>query len=230
MSNKPGPDISYQFRNRKLLQAALTHRSYSGEKRLEKKTSLAFRNNEKLEFLGDAVLELVFSEYLFQTELNEASMSRIRAMIVNGPELARAALGIDLDKYLLLGKGEESTGGRKKTSILSGAFEALIGAVFLDSGYEEARRVVLEIFEEKLLKIIQKGKFRDPKTELQEFFQKTYGKLPAYRLLKEEGTEHEKIFTSGVYLERKLYGKGKGRSKKMAETAAASEALKKLAG
>lgn len=228
MSNKPELKIPYQFKNRKLLQAALTHRSYSGEKVPDKKAGLAFRNNEKLEFLGDAVLELVLSEYLFGSELNEASMSRIRALIVNGPELARAALRINLDRHILLGKGEESTGGRKKTSILAGAFEAMVGAIFLDSVYEEAKRVVLALFHELLLKTIQKGKFRDPKTELQEFFQKTYGELPVYRLLKEEGKEHEKIFTSGLYLRRKLYGKGKGPSKKKAEIEAAREALKKL--
>jgi len=228
LSPKPELKIPYIFKNKRLLTAALTHRSWAGEKKPAKKVALSMRHNEKLEFLGDSVLALIFSEHLFGTELDEAQMSRVRAMLVKGSELARAAQAINLDAHILLGKGEESTGGRKKPSILAGAFEALLGAVYLDGGYEEAKRLVLMLFEEKLSQLIESGKYRDAKTELQEYFQKLYGELPVYRLLKEEGREHEKIFTSGVFLRRKLYGKGRGHTKKEAETGAASQALEKI--
>ncbi len=219
-----GPDLHYSFKDKNLLRQALTHRSYIGEGR----GAQAANHNERLEFLGDAVLNLVFSEYLYQTGFNEAEMSRIRSLMVRGSELAKAAGGISLGRALLLGKGEQTSGGRAKQSILAGAFEAVIGAVYLDGGYSAARKTIMGIFGEKLETVIESGQFRDPKTELQELCQKLFGGLPVYRLLKEEGREHEKFFTSGVFISKKLYGRGKGRTKKEAETIAAREALERL--
>jgi ribonuclease-3 len=221
-------NLPYKFKNKKLLTAALTHSSFAGEKKIPSKISLALRHNEKLEFLGDAVISLVLSEHLFNTELDEAHMSQARAVLVKGPALARLAKSINLYKHILLGKGEEATGGRAKASILAGAFEAVMGAVYLDGGYEEAKRTVLELFQDTLTRLLESGKYHDAKTELQEYFQKHFGELPVYKVIKEEGREHEKIFTSAVFFKRKLYGKGKGRTKKEAETEAASQALEKL--
>ncbi len=215
------PDLSYSFKDKSLLRQALTHRSYIGESR----GAQAAAHNERLEFLGDAVLNLVFSDYLFQTGFNEAEMSRIRSLMVRGSELAKAAEGISMGRVLLLGKGELTSGGRMKQSILAGAFEAIIGAIYLDGGYPAARQTLMAIFGERLKSVIESGHFRDAKTELQELCQKLFGGLPSYRLLKEEGREHEKFFTSGVFITKKLYGRGKGRTKKEAETLAAREAL-----
>ncbi len=219
----PSKKLGHVFRDRELLRQALTHRSYCGEKK-----GVAPSHNERLEYLGDAVLELVFSEHLYHTGLDEAQMSRIRSLMVRGQELAKAADGIGLGPHLLLGKGELSTGGRTKQSILAGAFEAMVGAIYLDDGYEAAKRAVLGIFREKLEAVIESGEAQDPKTELQELCQKIMGSLPVYRLLKEEGKEHEKLFTAGVYIGDKSYGRGEGRTKKEAQSMAAREALERL--
>ena len=223
-SGETGPELYYNFRDKGLLRQALTHRSYFGEV----PTAAPARHNERLEFLGDAVLNLIFSEYLYGTGFDEASMSRIRSIMVRGSEFAKAASRISLGSALLLGKGELRTGGRTKQSILAGAFEAVIGAVYLDGGYEAAKKTVIGIFGEKLKAVIETGQFRDAKTELQELCQKLFSALPSYRLLKEEGREHEKYFTSGVFISGKPYGRGRGRTKKEAETIAAREALEKL--
>ncbi len=215
--------LGYAFSDGELLRQALTHRSYCGEKK-----GAAPSHNERLEYLGDAVLELVFSEHLYHTGLDEAQMSRIRSIMVRGQELAKAADGIGLGPHLLLGKGEVGTGGRTKQSILAGAFEALIGAIYLDGGYEAVKRAVLGIFREKLEAVIESGEAQDPKTELQELCQKVMGSLPVYKLLKEEGKEHEKLFTAGVYIGGQPYGRGEGRTKKEAQSLAAREALERL--
>ncbi|MDA8388623.1 MAG: ribonuclease III [Nitrospiraceae bacterium] len=228
--SKSGPALSYSFKDKNLLRQALTHRSYFGEGRAPAPAKQPAGHNERLEFLGDAVLTLIFSEYLYGTGFDEAGMSRIRALMVRGSEFAKAADRISLGGALLLGKGEMRTGGWTKQSILAGAFEAVIGAVYLDGGYGAARKTVIEIFDEKLKAVIESGQFRDAKTELQELCQKLFGMLPSYRLLKEEGREHEKFFTVGVFLSQKSYGRGKGRTKKEAETLAARQALEKLGG
>ncbi|MDA8169873.1 MAG: ribonuclease III [Nitrospiraceae bacterium] len=219
MNPEPFSDLNtgYKFKDKELLRQALTHRSYAST-----------LHNERLEFLGDSVLELVLSEYLFGTGMSEAGMSRARAAIVRGSELARAAAGIGLGDFILLGKGEISTGGGKKDSILAGAFEALAGAVYLDGGYEEAKALIMRILKDKLLSVAEEGQLRDPKTELQELCQRLFSQLPAYRLLKEEGLEHRKLFTSAVYISRELYGQGTGKTKKEAETEAAKMALERL--
>ncbi|MDA8086888.1 MAG: ribonuclease III [Nitrospiraceae bacterium] len=219
----PAEKLGHVFRNEELLRQALTHRSYCGDKKGGIRA-----HNERLEYLGDAVVELVFSEYLYHTGLDEAQMSRIRSQMVRGQELAKAADGLGLGSYLLLGKGEAGTGGSTKQSILAGAFEAMIGAIYLDGGYEAAKKAVIGIFREKLEAIIESGESRDPKTELQELCQKVMGSLPVYKLLKEEGREHEKLFTAGVYISGKSYGRGEGRTKKEAQSRAAREALEKL--
>ncbi len=220
MNPEPESVLGYSFKNKTLLVTALTHRSYAGEQK--KATS----HNERLEFLGDSVLSLILSEYLFDKGLDEAAMSRARAHLSRGSELAKAATELELGNYLHIGKGEESTGGRRKESILAGALEAVLGAVYLDGGHDEARALVMRILKDRLL-AVPGGGFKDAKTRLQEYFQKEFGELPAYKILKEEGLEHQKTFTAGVYHKRKLYGKGRGRTKKEAESAAAEKALEK---
>ncbi len=222
------PDIQetlgYHFRDAQLLARALTHSSWAGERK--KKAA----DNERLECLGDSVLQLVLTEHLYRKGLSEVQISRIRAGRVRGTELARAAAELSLGDYIKLGKGEEETGGRKKTSILAGALEAVIGAVYLDGGYDAAWQFIIGLLGPGTEAAINTGGLADPKTILQEFCQKKYGLLPRYKLLEEGGMEHEKFFVSGVYIENRLYGKGRGRTKKSAEAMAAGEALKTLEG
>lgn len=210
--------IGHQFADPELLVTALTHSSYSNEKRLKK-----YENNERLEFLGDAVLELVSSEYIYRNNPKkpEGDLSRIRASYVCEPTLALCAKEIGLGDYILLGRGEDMTGGRDRDSILSDAMEATIGAVYLDGGFQEAKRYV----EEYVLKDIEKKKlFYDSKTYLQEIVQREHEKLE-YVLLKEEGPDHSKSFYVGVLLDGKQIAKASGRTKKKAEQAAAYEAI-----
>lgn len=221
------PDIQealgYRFKDPALLARAVTHSSYSGEKKKQA------ADNERLECLGDSVLQLVLTEHLYRKGLSEVQISRIRAVRVRGTELARAASEkLSLGDYIKLGKGEEETGGRKKPSILAGALEAVIGAIYLDGGYDAAWEFVLALLGPGTEEAIQSGGLADPKTILQEFCQKTHGLLPRYKLLEEGGVEHEKYFVSGVYIENRLCGKGRGLTKKGSEAIAAKEALKKL--
>lgn len=210
--------IGYQFANPDLLVTALTHSSYSNEKRLRK-----YECNERLEFLGDAVLELVSSEYIFRENPKkpEGDLTRIRASYVCEPTLALCAREINLGEYVLLGKGEDMTGGRERDSILSDAMEATIGAVYLDGGFLRAKEYV----ERFVLKDIEKKKlFYDSKTFLQEIVQREHYELE-YVLLKEEGPDHNKSFQVGVFLNGKQIAKAVGRTKKKAEQAAAYEAI-----
>ncbi len=215
--------IGYQFAEPDILLTALTHSSYSNEKRLKK-----YECNERLEFLGDAVLELVSSEslYLQYPKKPEGDLSRIRASYVCEPTLALCAKELNLGEYLLLGKGEDMTGGRERDSILSDAMEATIGAVYLDGGFAEAKRYI----EEFVLKDIEKKKlFYDSKTYLQEIVQREHETLE-YVLLKEEGPDHHKSFYVGVVLDGKQIAEASGRTKKKAEQAAAYEAILLLEG
>lgn len=215
--------IGYQFAEPDILLTALTHSSYSNEKRLKK-----YECNERLEFLGDAVLELVSSEslYLKYPKKPEGDLSRIRASYVCEPTLALCAKELSLGEYLLLGKGEDMTGGRERDSILSDAMEATIGAVYLDGGFAEAKRYI----EEFVLKDIEKKKlFYDSKTYLQEIVQREHETLE-YVLLKEEGPDHHKSFYVGVVLDGKQIAEASGRTKKKAEQAAAYKAILLLEG
>lgn len=211
--------IGYEFRDVSLLERALRHSSFTNEKRMPKQEC-----NERLEFLGDAVLELVSSEFLFKEypKVSEGELTKTRASMVCEPSLAFCARDIDLGKYLLLGKGEEATGGRQRDSVTSDAMEALIGAIYLDSGFTNAKefihRFVLTDQEDKKL-------FYDSKTILQEIVQaEKLGEIE-YHLIGEEGPDHNKSFSVELTIRGRSYGKGKGRTKKAAEQQAAYEAI-----
>ena len=210
--------IGYTFENPYLLVTALTHSSYSNEKRLKK-----YKCNERLEFLGDAVLELISSEYIFKEnpQKPEGDLTRIRASYVCEPTLAACARDISLGDYLLLGKGEDRTGGRERDSILSDAMEATIGAVYLDGGFARAKEYV-EAF--VLRDIENKKLFYDSKTILQEIVQGRHLAL-AYQLVKETGPDHCKSFEVAVMINGKKIVVGTGRTKKKAEQSAAYEAI-----
>lgn len=214
--------IGYKFQNEALLKQALTHSSFSNEQKINR-----LENYERLEFLGDAVLELVSSEFLFNANKNmpEGQLTRLRASMVCEPALAYCARDIDLGSYILLGKGEEATGGRRRDSIISDVMEAVIGAIFLDGGIENAKkyiyRFILSDLEDKIL-------FMDSKTLLQEEIQKDNSAQLRYELVGETGPDHDKEFSVEAYLDDTLIGKGTGRTKKAAEQQAAYEALKKI--
>ena len=207
--------IGYSFRNKRLLSHAMTHSSYANERRWEKT-----RCNERLEFLGDAVLELVSSDFLFHTygELPEGDLTKIRASLVCEPTLAFCAEQIELSEYLFLGKGEEATGGRMRHSVVSDGMEALIGAIYLDGGFANAKEFILRFI---LNDIEHKQLFYDSKTILQEMVQSRYEEPLTYQLLKEEGPDHNKSFEVCALIGSREIGKGSGRTKKAAEQVAA---------
>ncbi len=215
-------NISYSFQNRQLLLQALSHSSYANEQRLGKLGS-----NERLEFLGDAVLELVSSEYFFKRYLDkpEGELTKLRAKFVCEPALSYIAGQLNLGQYLLLGKGENATGGRSRASLLSDALEALIGAIYLDGGFANAKEFILSCV---LHNIESKQFFYDSKTILQEETQKLFGISPEYILLQEIGPDHNKRFEVQVNVKGQCFGKAYGSSKKNAEQEAALSALKKL--
>lgn len=217
--------FSYIFKNRKLLTEALTHRSFYHEN-----PDKSIAHNERLEFLGDSVLGFVIVEYLFSSdkEFTESVMAKIKSYLVKESILSEIADSISLGKYLKLGKGEEATGGRAKKSILADTIEALLGAVYLDGGYKKVKAVVLKLFRKEIDTLMDSTRFYDFKTELQEETQLLFGVLPEYRVVKQEGEEHEKVFTIEVFIEGKKFGKGSGKSKKEAQTLAAREALSQL--
>ncbi len=217
--------IGYAFKDEAVLMEALTHKSYHHEH-----PRRAPRFNERLEFLGDSVLGMVVAAYLFSApgELDEAGMSRVKSHIVRGKVLAGVAADISLGKYLRLGRGEEESGGRQKASLLANAAEALIGAVFVDGGYRQARRVTLGLLRKKLDAAVASGRVSDYKSELQELCQVRFGKLPEYRLVAQEGQAHKAVFTVEALVNGRSYGRGKGGTKKEAQSWAAREALEKL--
>ena len=210
--------IGYTFKNEQLLKQALTHSSYANEKHLKK-----LSDNERLEFLGDAVLELTSSEFLYQNypKLTEGQLTKLRASIVCEPTLATCTEEIHLGDYLFLGKGEDRTGGRTRKSILSDALEAVIGAIYLDGGFANAKEFVLKYI---LKDIEHKHLFYDSKTILQEVVQGEHEQL-TYVLLGESGPDHDKMFEVGVLIGRKEISTGKGHTKKAAEQDAAYHAL-----
>ena len=216
--------IGYRFQNTELLKQALTHSSFANEQKINK-----LKDYERLEFLGDAVLELVSSEFLFREnpQMPEGQLTKLRASMVCEPALAYCAKDIDVGSYILLGRGEEYTGGRYRSSITSDVMEAIIGAIFLDGGIENAKkhiyRFILSDLENKIL-------FLDSKTILQEEIQKKKDAQLRYELIGESGPDHNKQFTVDAYLNDVLIGSGTGRTKKAAEQQAAYEALLKMKG
>ena len=211
--------LGYTFRDRSLLENALTHSSYANEMKINK-----YKDYERLEFLGDAVLELVSSDFLFREreETPEGELTKLRASMVCEPALAYCAREFSLEQFILLGKGEEATGGRTRDSIVSDVMEAVIGAIYLDGGLEEAssfiHRFILSDLEHKQL-------FYDAKTILQELVQQENTGGLRYELVKEEGPQHDKIFEVVVYVGEKKAGWGVGHSKKAAQQQAAYQAL-----
>lgn len=217
--------LGYSFRNKKLLLTALTHKSFHHENAAKAKT-----HNERLEFLGDSVLGLIVAELLYLDDrfLTEADMSKMKSYLVKEAVLFEMASRLCLGTHLRLGKGEESTGGRTKRSVLSDAFEALVGALFLDSDYPTAKTVIHRLYADKIAAVLMRQEGYDCKSELQEKCQSLFGTLPEYRIVKQEGEEHRKVFTAEVYVNDLLYGSGTGKSKKEAQTAAAKGALEKI--
>ncbi|MBQ3782804.1 MAG: ribonuclease III [Lachnospiraceae bacterium] len=215
-------NIGYCFKNKNYLCQALTHSSYANEMRMSK-----LANNERLEFLGDAVLELMSSENIYENNPNmyEGEMTKLRASLVCEPTLAICARDIQLGKYILLGKGEIATGGAKRDSILSDAFEAVIGAIYLDGGFTSAK----EFVEKYVLNDMENKKlFFDSKTILQEIIQADYKEPLQYKLLGESGPDHDKLFTVAAIVDGKELSQGTGKTKKAAEQAAAYQAILKL--
>lgn len=214
--------LDYSFKNQGLMSQAFRHPSYVYEM-----DDIGVSDNQRLEFLGDAVISLAISHLLMESypEIKEGDLSKYRASLVSESGLYHIAHELQLGDYLLLGKGEEQTNGRKKPSIISDAFEALIGAIYLDGGFEEALRIIAKLFSLLLNKINLGKSINDFKTELQEYSQDTFQSPPEYRVEKETGPDHDKTFYVSVYLKKKLMGRGKGKSKKEAEQKAAKETL-----
>ena len=216
--------IGYTFTNKRTLALAMTHTSYANEQRGRRKA-----NNERLEFLGDSILGLIISNYLFRLkkELPEGELTKIRAAIVCERSLKEVAKSIQLGEYLYLGKGEESTGGRTRDSILADATEALIAAIYLDGGFRKATDFVLEHMGDIISQAIQGKIMRDYKTQLQELIQKDNKENITYKLVDQLGPDHDKTFKMNVFLGEKLIGTGIGKSKKEAEQEAAKDAMEK---
>lgn len=211
--------IGYSFNNISHLEIALTHASFSNESRTPTE------NNERQEFLGDAVLSIVVSDYLYRhTEMDEGDLTKLRAALVCEATLSDFSNEIELGRFLRLGRGEEHMGGRKRASILADAFEALIAAIYLDGGLERAREFILPFIKRRLLHEDTVG-FRDYKTQLQEIVQKNPEEKVQYVLVQESGPDHDKRFMVEVRLNSNVIGTGEGRSKKAAEQQAAREAL-----
>lgn len=204
---------------------AFVHRSYLNEH----KTS-QLESNERLEFLGDAVLELVSTEYLYQKypDRPEGDLTNWRSALVKGEMLAKVARELELGEYLFLSKGEEKSGGREKDYLLANTFEALIGVIYLELGYEKAKDFITRFLLVHLDYILAAGAHIDSKSRLQELAQEKVGITPAYKLEHEEGPDHDKLFTMGAYLGDRMVGKGAGNSKQAAEQRAAQDALGRL--
>jgi ribonuclease-3 len=217
--------IDYRFKSFDLLDQGLRHKSFVHEE-----LEAGGQDNERLEFLGDAVLDLVISHLIMERhpDYPEGYLSRLRAAVVNQARLAEIARELTLGEYLLLGKGEEMTGGREKTSILAASLEALLAVVFLDGGYKKAYGVISQLFSAHLEMAEKEGFSQDFKTKLQEVSQETLKAMPRYLLVKEFGPDHDKVFGVKVLIQEKVVGVGAGKSKKEAEQRAAKRTLKNL--
>jgi len=200
--------LGYQFKNEKLIAEALTHRSYKKD-----------FNNERLEFLGDAVMDLIVGEYLFHLfpKAEEGILSKLRAALVNEESFTRLAKRLNLGNFLFLSAAEENNNGRDKPSILSSAFEAVIGAIYLESGFETAKKIALDLLKKEFPVITPEKLLKDYKTTLQEITQAHFGVVPEYKLISSSGPDHKKEFEIGVYINDKEYAKAKGKSKKTAQ-------------
>jgi len=218
--------LSISFSNPSLLEQALVHSSYVNEN-----PGFALNSNERLEFLGDAVLGLIIAEKLYRdfSQSTEGEMTKRRSALVRRDTLARVARTIELGDYLYLGKGEETSGGRRKPANLAGALEAVIAAIFLDQGSTTTEEVILRLFDEELQKVANRGAGADYKSQLQELIQAREQQTPAYQLVEAMGPDHDRRFTVEVRIGDTVLGRGSGKSKKVAETEAARAALEQLA-
>jgi len=224
MYSKLEKKIGVRFKNQDLLRTAFVHRSYLNEHR-----DSGWEHNERVEFLGDAVLELAVTEYLYSHFPNpEGDLTNWRSALVKGEMLAKVARELKLGDYLYLSKGEEHSGGREKEYLLANTFEALIGVLYLEHGYAKAKKFVEKFLLVHLENILKTGEHIDAKSRLQELAQERVMMTPAYQLLHDEGPDHDKIFTMGAYIGERIVGKGSGSSKQAAEQKAAEDALKRL--
>ena len=215
-------EIGIVFKDKKLLKQVFTHRSYINEANDD-----TLEHNERLEFLGDAVLELVVTEYLYKNFPNpEGELTNWRSAIVKGEKLAEVSRALKLGDLLNLSKGEEMGGGRTRTLILANTFEALVGGIQIDQGYPTAEKFITKYIISLLSEVIEKKLYIDPKSHLQELSQQKLNATPDYRVLKDEGPDHDKVFTVGVYANNQLIAQGTGASKQRAEQSAAAAALK----
>jgi ribonuclease-3 len=211
--------LGYKFKNEKLIIEALTHKSHKQP-----------YDNERLEFLGDAVLDLIVGEYLFFKfpKSDEGNLSKIRAALVNEDGFEKLARSVNLGEYIYLSNAEENNGGREKASLLSNAFEAVIGAIYLESGLDAARKIAIDLIEKNHKEISLDSLFRDFKTTLQELTQARFGETPEYKVVASRGPDHKKEFEVAVIIENKEYARAIGKSKKIAQQEAAEMAVKLL--
>jgi ribonuclease III len=213
--------IDFTFKNKDLLQQALVHRSY-----LNEHTSFPLDHNERLEFLGDAVLELVVTENLYLGFPNpEGELTNWRASLVNSKMLSQVANEIDIEEFLFLSKGEQQDTGKARQYILANAMEAIIGAIFLDQGWDKAKKFIEKFIYTHLEEILDKKLYIDPKSNFQEIAQETVGVTPSYKVIKETGPDHKKEFKVGVYLKDELVATGMGSSKQEAQEDAAKNGI-----
>ena len=214
--------LGITFKDKDLLTTALTHRSY-----LNENYDTHLSNNERLEFLGDAVLELITTEYLFKTypERAEGELTSFRSALVKTASLSETAFELTIGDYIYMSRGEEVTGGRKRPYILANTFESLLGAIYLDQGYEVARKFVIEKLVPKISQIIENRLDIDPKSKLQEVSQEVLNYTPVYELVSADGPDHDKEFVMAVKITNRIFGQGKGKSKQEAEQNAAQAAL-----
>jgi ribonuclease III len=216
--------LGLKFSDSSLLERAFIHRSY-----LNEHTGLGLEHNERLEFLGDAVLELVVTDYLYHNYPNpEGDLTNWRSALVKTESLAEVAAGLEIAPFFKLSRGEANGNARSHALISANAVEALIGAIYLDQGYEVAKGFIAKHVISRLPEILKTGSWMDPKSKFQESAQEKFGLTPNYRVLEESGPDHDKVFTIGVFVGDKLFGKGAGSSKQAAQQVAAAAALKKL--
>lgn len=214
--------LGIKFKDITILEKAFTHRSYLNEHRGE-----GLENNERLEFLGDAVLELIISSYLYKNypEKSEGELTNIRAAVVRTESLAEESRNLDFGKYLRMSKGEEDSGGKDKDYLLANTFEAVLGAIYLDQGFNVCIEYLGETLLHKVSNIVEKNLFIDPKTQAQELIQAQFKVTPLYEVIKEEGPDHDKKFTVALKVNQKEMGRGSGSSKQKAEEEAAKMAI-----
>lgn len=215
--------LNITFKNSDILKLAFVHRSYLNETK-----DKSIISNERLEFLGDAVLQFISSSYIYKLvpEFSEGELTNLRARVVNTESLASETSRLDLSQYLYISKGEKEV-AKESNYILANLFESIIGAIYLDQGLEACEKFLMTNLFYKISEILSEGRLKDPKSQFQEFSQEKYNITPVYTLLAEEGPDHDKRFTIGVYVDDKLKGTGKGSSKRKAEQSAAQDALDK---